>query len=546
MRRVSMALAFVLPICLAADSTLAQVAAAAPPGAVTAKASLELRGVALVPSEADPDGAPGAMAFDYLLPGKEEQGLMFGAVVELLDGEDSWVEIPQEELVIEMQRFPPLGETERSGTRMLVTPTKGLTPGSYRAHVSASLSGGTEADAVTKTFALQVPPRAAAADSGGEPPPVVFERKFPPQFDSAEAAADTVGGRFPGGQSMLFQGAWTDPITGLAYHRNRWYDPRTGQFLSPDPAGPVDSPNLYAYVAWQPTMATDPMGLLLRVTGAEQGPLKNFYGEGNVAFQQVGDDLYEVSVSEAGRAHIAEYVKRTQGSQQFATSLNAAVLSPFWQYDSLTSVQARERSWIGGEFEGKRLLGMPEDWVMTSPGNATGTFGTELGNVPITPWRYTTPGRVQETMDFAFSPGNMLLVLALLTPTPGDEEAAVGLSLRRASVGVPRGATGPAQAFHHTVDEAVAPIMRTGLRPGSYATPTGNLSPLQAHIELALNPAGGARNAVLQVDLGGLRAAGYEIPPVTRVTSAYGMPGGGWEMRFPYEIPPEFLKVVQP
>ena len=109
-----------------------------------------------------------------------------------------------------------------------------------------------------------------------------------------------------------------------------------------------------------------------------------------------------------------------------------------------------------------------------------------------------------------------------------------------------RAAEGAARAFHHTVDEAVAPIMRTGLRPGSYATPTGNLSPLQAHIELALNPAGGPRNAVLQIDLGGLRAAGYEIPPVTRVTSANRMPGGGWEMRFPYEVPPEFLEVVQP
>ena len=67
-------------------------------------------------------------------------------------------------------------------------------------------------------------------------------------------------------------------------------------------------------------------------------------------------------------------------------------------------------------------------------------------------------------------------------------------------------------AFHHTTDQAVESIMRSGLRPGSYATPTQGLSPLQAHIELALNPAGGARNAVLQIDVAGLRTAGYEIP----------------------------------
>ena len=62
-------------------------------------------------------------------------------------------------------------------------------------------------------------------------------------------------------------------------------------------------------------------------------------------------------------------------------------------------------------------------------------------------------------------------------------------------------------AFHHTADEFVDSIMDTGLRPGSYATPVEGLSPLQAHIDLALNQAGGARNSVLTVDLAGLRAA---------------------------------------
>jgi len=87
-------------------------------------------------------------------------------------------------------------------------------------------------------------------------------------------------------------------------------------------------------------------------------------------------------------------------------------------------------------------------------------------------------------------------------------------------------ASGGAKAFHHTVDAAVESISRTGLRPGSYATPTGGLSPLQAHIELALNPAGGARNAILQIDLAGLRGAGYQIPSATRVSGQFGMPGG--------------------
>jgi|CXWL01.1.fsa_nt_gi RHS repeat-associated protein len=61
--------------------------------------------------------------------------------------------------------------------------------------------------------------------------------------------------------SDLFHGAWTDPVTGIAYHRARWYDARTASWLSEDPAGTVDSSNLYAFVGWGPQGATDPLGL---------------------------------------------------------------------------------------------------------------------------------------------------------------------------------------------------------------------------------------------------------------------------------------------
>jgi len=60
---------------------------------------------------------------------------------------------------------------------------------------------------------------------------------------------------------LSFQGLWTDPVTGISYARNRWYDARTASWLSEDPLGAVDSPNLYAFVGWRPHAATDPMGL---------------------------------------------------------------------------------------------------------------------------------------------------------------------------------------------------------------------------------------------------------------------------------------------
>jgi RHS repeat-associated protein len=54
----------------------------------------------------------------------------------------------------------------------------------------------------------------------------------------------------------------------IAYARNRWYDPRNATWLSEDPLGDVDSPNLYAFVGWQPQMHRDPLGLQSRARRA--------------------------------------------------------------------------------------------------------------------------------------------------------------------------------------------------------------------------------------------------------------------------------------
>ena len=52
--------------------------------------------------------------------------------------------------------------------------------------------------------------------------------------------------------------------------------------------------------------------------------------------------------------------------------------------------------------------------------------------------------------------------------------------------------------------------------------------------------------------LDGLRKAGYEIPIPKRVSNVvtgpdgrvYTMPGGGYELQFPFEIPGKFLEVL--
>jgi hypothetical protein len=102
------------------------------------------------------------------------------------------------------------------------------------------------------------------------------------------------------------------------------------------------------------------------------------------------------------------------------------------------------------------------------------------------------------------------------------------------------------EAFHYTFSRYISSIKANGLRAGTYATPKGTLSPLQAQIELALPANRGLPGAQLRIDLAGLRQAGYEIPQVTRVTSSFGLPGGGYEMQFLYPIPSEFITVIKP
>lgn len=69
-----------------------------------------------------------------------------------------------------------------------------------------------------------------------------------------------VGASEPG---YAFTGREWDPETGLYYYRARYYDPKTGRFISEDPIGFAGGDtNLYAYVRSNPGTGTDPHGLL--------------------------------------------------------------------------------------------------------------------------------------------------------------------------------------------------------------------------------------------------------------------------------------------
>ena len=59
-----------------------------------------------------------------------------------------------------------------------------------------------------------------------------------------------------------FAGQYTDSQTGLMYMRARWYDPKTGQFITADPIGHASGEtNLYRYAGNDPINSLDPSGL---------------------------------------------------------------------------------------------------------------------------------------------------------------------------------------------------------------------------------------------------------------------------------------------
>jgi RHS repeat-associated protein len=74
--------------------------------------------------------------------------------------------------------------------------------------------------------------------------------------------------------NLRLAGQYRDHETGLHYNWNRYYDPKTGRYITADPIGFFGGIGLYAYVLNNPVNLTDPEGLQTIISNRTPSPSK--------------------------------------------------------------------------------------------------------------------------------------------------------------------------------------------------------------------------------------------------------------------------------
>ncbi len=100
-----------------------------------------------------------------------------------------------------------------------------------------------------------------------------------------------------------FPGQYADDDVELYYNRFRYYDPRQGRYISPDPTGLGGGPALYAYVP-DPYLQTDPLGLHTVIGAMDGEPMTT--ASGDPRFRNTGGRNAPMAASGYGRAGHSE------------------------------------------------------------------------------------------------------------------------------------------------------------------------------------------------------------------------------------------------
>lgn len=137
---------------------------------------------------------------------------------------------------------------------------------------------------------------------------------------------------FPENNNRIgYCGYWWDPHLQMYLVRNRWYTPREGRWLTPDPIGYAGGRNLYQYCDNQPWLYTDPMGL---------APTDEYYENRAMrsALRRAAMTQEQRDAEDARSRRFGNYVVATAVSVPVAILLapKAAAVATYWGLSGLT------------------------------------------------------------------------------------------------------------------------------------------------------------------------------------------------------------------
>lgn len=159
-----------------------------------------------------------------------------------------------------------------------------------------------------------------------------------------EEVTDSAGRLIEPTNPWRFSSKRVDPETGLIYFGHRYYSPELGRWISRDPEGTKDGPNLYAYVKNRPHELIDPRGTSACQIDASK--LKPFTFENPFKYSPMRERQTDIFIGGASLDlvnHVHSYFKN-----RLCDPCKPATLHPTWEerWGGLTS----EIIYPGGQF----------------------------------------------------------------------------------------------------------------------------------------------------------------------------------------------------
>jgi RHS repeat-associated protein len=306
-----------------------------------------------------------------------------------------------------------------------------------------------------------------------------------------------------------------DVETGLDYFSARYYASTQGRFTGPDPllsSGKTANPqswNRYAYCANQPLIFVDPDGLIWGYIDTEDGLRKYRWYDDENALKAAGATVVTTFIYQAENGN---YVTLNPNANQFEENAGRYdARKAFWRYEGLPA------SW--------------QDWVPVWGQFRKMMFNYATGNYEGALFNFS-----MASVDGGTAVGGFMAGVGRQGATSAAEQGILRLNQAERS--------GAQTLFYYTDEATAQAITKSGQigAPGAkevFLTNNGNLTPLQAQIELAL-PAKNTATAVFSVD-------SQALPQLLRsgrvAGNVFNRAGGGFEFVFNGPVKEGFKRI---